>query len=89
MLFDIWSYMWPGFPLAVAFGLLEFCWFGGRNRWILVPVFILGSVSLIFFTIFTLGTIINFNFFGQTSAAIALIVLGLAIMLNKKQKSEV
>jgi hypothetical protein len=89
MLFDIWSYMWPGFPLAVAFGLLEFYWFGGRNRWILVPVFILSSSSLIFFTIFTLGTIINFNFFGQTSVAIALIVIGLVTMLSKKQKSEV
>jgi hypothetical protein len=89
MLFDIWSYMWPGFPLAVAFGLLEFYWFGGRNRWMLVPVFILGSASLIFFTIFTLGTIFSFNFLGQTSAAIVLIVLGVAIMLSKKQKSEV
>jgi hypothetical protein len=88
MLFDIWSYMWPGFPLAVAFGLLEFYWFGGRNKWILVPVFILGSVSLIFFTIFTLGSIINFNFVGQTSVAIALIAVGLAIMFSKKQKRE-
>nr|WP_205516517.1 hypothetical protein [Paenibacillus sp. SYP-B3998] len=89
MLFDIWSYMWPGFPLAVAFGLLEFYWFGNRNRWILIPVFILGSVSLIFFTIFTLGTLFSFNFLGQTSAAIVLIVIGLVIVFNRKQSYEV
>jgi hypothetical protein len=89
MLFDIWSYMWPGFPLAVALGLLEFYWFGGRNRWILVPVFILSSVSLIFFAIFTVGTIFSFNFFGQSSAAIVLIVFGLVMLFSKKQKSEV
>ncbi|MEW9698357.1 hypothetical protein [Paenibacillus sp. SI8] len=88
MLFGIWEYMWPGFPLAVAFGLFEFYWFGGRNRWILIPVFILGSVSLIFFTIFTLGTIISFNFLGQTTVAIVLIVLGLVFMFGKKQRNE-
>lgn len=88
MLFDIWSSMWPGFLLAVALGLLEFYWFGGRNRWILVPVFILGSASLIFFTIFTLATIINFHFLGQTSVAFILIVAGLVIMFSKNQHNE-
>lgn len=85
MLFDIWEYTWPGFPLAVAFGLLEFYWFGGKNRWILLPVFILGSVSVIFFAIFTLGSIISLNIMGQSSLAIGLIVVGLIVMLTKKQ----
>lgn len=89
MLFDIWAYTWPGFPLAVAFGLFEFYWFGGRNRWILVPVFILASMSLIFFAIFSLGALFSFSFVGQTTAAIALVIAGLAIMLRKKSADSV
>lgn len=85
MLFNWWSYLWPGFPLAVAFGLLEFYWFGGRNKWILIPVFILGGASLVFFTVFTLGTIISFQIFGQSSAAIVLIALGLFLMLGNRK----
>ncbi|MBW7454779.1 hypothetical protein ACFOLF_15040 [Paenibacillus sepulcri] len=84
MLFDGWAYMWPGFPLAVAFGLFEFYWFGKRNRWMLVPVFILGSASIIFFVAFTLGTIFSFHFIGQTTAAVALVVAGVLLMLKKK-----
>jgi hypothetical protein len=87
MLFDWWSYTWPGFPLAVAFGLLEFYWFGGRNRWILIPVFILGSASAIFFLVFTVGSIVSFNVIGQTTAAIILIASGLFLMLSKRRGS--
>ncbi|MDF2926557.1 MAG: hypothetical protein K0R57_5471 [Paenibacillaceae bacterium] len=85
MLFDVWEYTWPGFLMAVAFGLLEFYWFGGRNKWILVPVFILGSASAIFFAIFTLGTIVSFTMFGQTTVAVVLIALGLFTMIGKRR----
>lgn len=83
MLFDWWVYLWPGFPLAVAFGLLEFYWFGGRNRWILVPAFILGGASLMFFAVFTLGSILSFHMVGQTSAAIVLVVIGFLLLMGK------
>jgi hypothetical protein len=88
MLFDMWSHLWPGFLLAVAFGLFEFYWFGRRNRWLLVPIFILGTISLAFFTIFTLSTIFSFHFMGQTTVAIALVVLGLIVIFRGKKQSE-
>lgn len=86
MLFDVWAYLWPGFPLAVAFGLLEFYWFGGRNRWLLVPVFVLGSASAVFFSVFTLGSLVSFHIMGQSSVAVALILIGLVIMLSKRRE---
>ncbi len=55
MLFDLWAYMWPGFMLAVAVGLFELYLFGTREKGLLIPVFILGGLSLIFFT-FSLGS---------------------------------
>lgn len=86
MLFDIWDYLWPGFPLAVAFGLLEFYWFGGRNKWLLIPVFILGSASLLFFAIFTLESILRFNFLGQSTIAVILIAAGYLYISSKKSR---
>ncbi|WP_274648895.1 hypothetical protein [Paenibacillus humicola] len=86
MLFDVWQYMWPGFPLAVAFGLFEFYWFSGRNKWLLVPVFINASVSIIFFTVFTLGSLLSFSFMGQSTAAIVLIVIGLLVVFRGKRQ---
>ncbi|MFM9330512.1 hypothetical protein [Paenibacillus mesotrionivorans] len=86
MLFDIWEYTWPGFPLAVAFGLLEFYWFSGRNRWLLIPIFILTSVSVLFFAIFALGGLTSFHVMGQSAAAIVLIAAGLFLMLGKKRE---
>lgn len=86
MLFHVWSYMWPGFPLAVAWGLLMFYWFGGRNKWILVPVFILSGMSFIFFAIFTLGSLLSFSIMGQSAVAIVLVVAGLFLMLGKRRE---
>lgn len=49
-LFDLWGYLWPGFILAVAVGLFELYVFGTREKGLLIPVFILGGLSLIFYT---------------------------------------
>jgi hypothetical protein len=57
MLFDIWNIMWPGFIFAVAVGLFELYWFGGRNKWLLIPINILTVLSVLFFAIFTVGFI--------------------------------
>lgn len=56
MLFGLWGYLWPGFILAVAVGLFELFIFGTREKGLLIPVFILGGLSLIFFAI-SLGSI--------------------------------
>ncbi|BFH67580.1 MAG: hypothetical protein E6230_04075 [Paenibacillus dendritiformis] len=83
MLFDAWSWMWPGFPLAVAFGLFEFYLFSGRNKWLLIPIYILGSMSVIFFLLFGIGTVIGAAG-GSSLAAMLLIVAGLYVILRRK-----
>jgi hypothetical protein len=86
MLLGNWQYTWPGFPLAVAFGLLEFYWFSGRNRWLLIPIFILSGVSFLFFAIFALNGLFSFKIMGQSTAAIILVAAGLFLMLGKKRE---
>src|SRR5690606_4996078 len=46
MLFDAWELLWPGFIMAPAVGLFEFYWFGGRNKWLLIPIVTLTTLSL-------------------------------------------
>lgn len=84
MLFDLWQYMWPGFILAVAVGLFEFYWFGGRNRWLLIPINILFALSMLFFGLFSLGAIWNGLFGGSPVLAIILIVAGTVLFFANK-----
>jgi hypothetical protein len=83
VLLDAWGYMWPGFILAPAVGLFEFYWFSGRNKWLLIPINILGVISILFFSIFTAGAL--FNGVGRPFIAIALIGLGVLLFINKKK----
>jgi len=55
-MFDLYGYLWPGFILAVSVGLFELYVFGSKEKGLLIPVFILGGLSLIFFTM-SLGRI--------------------------------
>jgi len=85
MLYDVWHVMWPGFIFAVAVGLFELYWFGGRNKWLLIPINILTVLSLLFFAVFSLGTLFTF-LSGKPYIAIAMIVVGaIALMSRKKQ----
>lgn len=43
------EYLWPLFPLAVAFGLFQLYVFDGRDRTLLIPVAILGTVAVVAF----------------------------------------
>lgn len=87
MLFDSWGYMWPGFILAPAVGLFEFYWFGNRNKWLLIPINILTVLSLLFFAVFSLGTLYNKFLFSQPLVAIALIIVGALTLVAKKKDS--
>jgi len=40
--------LWPIFPLGVAIGLFQLFLFGGREKGLLIPVGILGAISLFF-----------------------------------------
>jgi len=86
MLFDSWKYMWPGFILAPAVGLFEFYWFGNRNRWILLPVIILASLSVLFFFIFSVGYLLQSFSGSQPYIAILLLICGASLLFLNKNK---
>lgn len=79
MLFDAWGYMWPGFMASVALGLFELYLFGNRQPALLIPVGILGGLSIIFFIVFGLGQLATF---GQYGFAALFLLLGLALFLR-------
>lgn len=54
-LFDIWGIMWPGFIMAPAVGLFLLYLSGNQSNGLLIPVFILTGISVVFFTVFSLG----------------------------------
>lgn len=83
MLFDSWSVTWPGFIFAVAVGLFELFWFGNRNKWLLIPIMILTALSLLFFSVFSIGNLLN----SQPIVAIVLIILGGWLILRSKNSS--
>lgn len=85
MLTDGWSWLWPGFVLAPAVGLFEFYFFGYRNKWLLLPVAILTVLSGIFFTVFSIGALMQ-QLFRQPVIAIVLIVAGAFLLLGRKRK---
>lgn len=88
MLFGNWEVTWPGFILAPAIGLFEFYWFGTRNKWLLIPINILTVLSILFFTVFTLGSLFNSMILGQPILAILLILVGVWIVFGRKQHNQ-
>jgi len=85
ILFDSWSYLWPGFILAVAVGLFELFWFGGRNKWLLIPINILLVLSLLFFMVFSTGALLN-ELSGQPIVAGVILLVGAFLLLGSKKK---
>jgi hypothetical protein len=85
ILFDGWQYMWPGFIMAVAIGLFEFYWFGSRNKWILLPINILGVISILFFAVFSIGSLFNRLSFYQPIIAVTVILAGSYLLVAKKK----
>jgi len=87
MLLDSWGTMWPGFIFAVVVGLFQLYWFGGRNKWLLIPINILGVLSLLFFAVFSIGAFFGSLFGSQPIIAGALIFAGLVIMFMRRNHS--
>ncbi|MBP2001514.1 hypothetical protein J2Z69_002559 [Paenibacillus shirakamiensis] len=85
-IFGNWETTWPGFILAPAVGLLELYWFGGRNKWLLIPINILTVVALLFLTVFSVGSLLGQSIFGQPLLAIILLIAGAYLMLSKKRE---
>ncbi|WDH82384.1 hypothetical protein PUW23_23545 [Paenibacillus urinalis] len=83
---DSWITMWPGFILAVAAGLFELYWFGGRNKYLLIPINILTALSFVFFIAFSLGSMLNQFSVIQPFIALILIVGGVLVLFRRKKK---
>ncbi|MFD0869281.1 Uncharacterised protein [Chlamydia abortus] len=86
MLFDSWGYMWPGFILAPAVGLFELYWFGGRNKWLLIPINILTVLSLLFFAVFSIGSMLTHLSSGWPIFPILMILVGAFMLVWKKRE---
>jgi len=90
MLSGWWVNTWPGYILAVAVGLFELYLFGNREKGLLIPVAILGIISLIFFDNFTLNWFFGLRLKSILVSAV-LILLGVSIIFRtsfQKRDSE-
>lgn len=87
MLFNIWDVMWPGFILSVAVGLFELYLFGTREKALLMPVGILGGLSLIFFATISLPIQVG-RTFGQFIIPAALILIGALIIFKGRNSKD-
>lgn len=81
-MFYAWHLLWPGFILAVAVGLFELYFFGNREEGLLIPVSILGGISVIFFSI-SLSRWIGFSLTRYSIPAI-LILAGLILISRNR-----
>ena len=79
------EYTWPVYPLAVAIGLFQLYLFSGRKPGLLVPVFILTSVSVIAFAIMLFG---NIFYWINTSLIIPIvfIIIGIYMLIRNFSK---
>jgi len=71
------EYLWPIFPLGVAIGLFQLYLFGGREKGLLIPVGILGAISLFFL----INNLLFVDFW--LLAGIVLVVIGIWIIIKK------
>jgi len=71
------EYLWPIFPLGVAIGLFQLFLFGGREKGLLIPVGILGAISLFFL----INNLLFVDF--RVLAGIVLVVIGIWIIFKK------
>lgn len=85
MLFGIWGAMWPGFLLSVAVGLFEFYLFGTRDKALLIPVCILGGLSIVFFMSFSLSWALSFKA-RHLFVPIVLVALGILVMFKNNPR---
>ena len=69
--------LWPIFLLGVAIGLLQAYLFGGREKVLLIPVGILGAISLFFL----INNLLYVDF--KLIAGILLVLIGIWVIFNK------
>jgi len=73
--------LWPIFPLGVAIGLFQIYLFGGREKGLLIPVGILGAVSLFFLV----NNLLFVDF--RLIAGIILVLIGIWLIFKKSNSN--
>jgi len=73
--------LWPIFPLGVAIGLFQLYLFGGQEKGLLIPVGILGAVSLFFL----INNLLYVDF--RLLAGILLVLIGIWIIIKKAKSN--
>jgi hypothetical protein len=84
--FSNWRYMeltWPVFILAVAIGLLQFYFFSGKPKEILIPASILSAVGLVFLVVLNLS-IFKEKIISSFIIAIVFVVTGIVLLLKNR-----
>jgi len=76
------DHLWPVFPLGVAIGLFQLYLFGGREKGLLIPVGILGAISLFF--LFNNLFYIDFRLL----AGIVFLLIGIWIIFKKTKSND-
>lgn len=79
------GYTWPVYPLAVAIGLYQLYLFGGRKHGLIIPVFILTTVSVVAFTIMFFG---NIFYWVNASLIIPIILIAIGVYILIKNFSK-
>lgn len=87
MLFGLWDILWPIYIFSVAFGLFELYSFGNREKGLLVPVGILGGLSLVLFSAFSIKKIFAFST-NQYIVPVILIVIGMIVLFGGRRKKD-
>ncbi len=74
--------LWPIFPLGVAIGLFQLYLFGVREKGLLIPIGILGAISLFF--------LVNNLFFVDFGllVGIVLVVIGIWVIFKKVKSND-
>ncbi len=82
-MFDAWAIAWPGFILSPAVGLFLLYLTNGRQPGLLIPIFILTSISVVFFSVFCMA-----RFAGILKYLLGggLILAGLGTIMRKPAK---
>ena len=75
------AYTWPIYPLSVAIGLFQLYLFGYRQKELLIPVFILGGISLISFAIMFMKSAFGW-IDGSVIIPALFILIGIVVLIN-------
>jgi len=77
------AYTWPVYPLAVAIGLWQLYYFSERKQELLIPVYVLGGISLASFGLMIIAKFLSWISFSW-AVPVLLILLGVFLLLRNK-----